>query len=300
MIRIESHVKEELLQLQHKKILEESLPQIGMGLSEYSFATLFLFRKKHEYMLRYFPYKTSSLLFIQGKTYDGKDYLMPTHDLRLFDPDLLASIAKKNMLFPIPEPWGTHFDRARFSITSVEDDSDYLFLSSQFTTYPGRNLSGRRNLVKQFTEKNIALMHNFEGIRKRDALQLLDQWKQMSGKDDQNSDYEPCKEAIELLDELNLKGYIWYVAQKPVGFILYELFPLYNDLENKMCCIHFAKADTSYKGIYQYIYQEHAKALSKEVILCNWEQDLGDEGLRKSKRAYMPYTLLKKIRIVAK
>lgn len=287
-------------QLQHKKLFEECLPAIGMGLSEYSFTTLFLFRKKHKYSLITYSEGKNSVLFIKGVTYDGKEYLMPTQDLRLLDPDWLASVTKKIMFFPIPEAWSTFFDGNRFSQTSIEDDSDYLFLPSQFVAYPGRNLSGRRNLVKQFIEKNRATMETIGGDQKSDALQLLDLWRLSSGKEGENSDYESCKEALELLDELQLKGFIWYVAQKPVGFILYEILPLNNDASSKMCCIHFAKGDTSYKGIYQYIYQEHAKSLSSDVVLCNWEQDLGDAGLRKSKRAYMPYKLLKKLRVFAK
>ena len=47
---------------------------------------------------------------------------------------------------------GSIFRCQKFSITSREPDDDYLLQCEKMSTFPGRHLSGRRNLVKQFNE----------------------------------------------------------------------------------------------------------------------------------------------------
>ncbi|MCD6584595.1 MAG: DUF2156 domain-containing protein, partial [Desulfobacteraceae bacterium] len=73
--------------------------------------------------------------------------------------------------------------------------------------------------------------------------------------------------------------------------------------------VHFEKGDTDYKGVYQAVNQmflEHetpdlsdtVSGMRREGIQrVNREQDLGDEGLRKSKKSYHPVKFLKKYQV---
>ena len=59
--------------------------------------------------------------------------------------------------------------------------------------------------------------------------------------------------------------------------------------------VHIEKADRSYEGSYQMIVREFARHnVTEDVKYINREEDVGDEGLRKSKAIYHPIELLEK------
>jgi hypothetical protein len=176
-----------------------------------------------------------------------------------------------------------------FHITFNRDDSDYLFRKEKIAEYPGRDLSAKRNLVKQFLNAHEAKIIPYEKKWAKDALAILNAWQ--IGFKGEDSDFLPCQEGIQLSEELGLFGYLIYVEDRPAAFILGEHF------EN-VFVIHFAKALTEYKGIYPFLFKELASRLHEQEISClNWEQDLGQEGLRKSKLSYQPDKLASKYRV---
>ena len=61
--------------------------------------------------------------------------------------------------------------------------------------------------------------------------------------------------------------------------------------------IHFEKGDTRFKGVYQAINQMFLAHSAGDFLTVNREQDLNDEGLRKSKLSYNPTELLHKYRM---
>jgi hypothetical protein len=64
--------------------------------------------------------------------------------------------------------------------------------------------------------------------------------------------------------------------------------------------LHFAKALTTYKGIYQFLYNDFANILPKRYEFINFEQDLGKTALRMAKTSYYPDILGKKYRMTFK
>ncbi|MBQ4534068.1 MAG: DUF2156 domain-containing protein, partial [Ruminococcus sp.] len=65
-------------------------------------------------------------------------------------------------------------------------------------------------------------------------------------------------------------------------------------------CVHIEKADTSFSGIYAGINKLFAENEAKELKYINREEDLGIEGLRKSKLSYHPAFLLDKYTVTFK
>jgi hypothetical protein len=64
---------------------------------------------------------------------------------------------------------------------------------------------------------------------------------------------------------------------------------------------HYVKADFSHTGIYDYLMRETAKTLlGQGVKYLNFEQDLGLEGLKKSKERFSTGVFLKKYKVVVK
>jgi uncharacterized protein len=61
--------------------------------------------------------------------------------------------------------------------------------------------------------------------------------------------------------------------------------------------VHFEKGGVAYKGVYQAINRMFLAHEANGIEWVNREQDLGDEGLRKSKESYHPARFLKKYRV---
>jgi len=275
-------MKQEPLNRSHQSLLTSRFQQLAVDLSEYSFANCYLFRHVHEYEV----IVDEEEIFLRGKTYDGKRYLMPTRDIRLIQETTLKRYLQSDVdfLFPIPEKWVT--EKQKYSVTYLDQESDYIYDIEKIRNYPGRHLDGRRNLVHQFLNEYRAGALPLSG----DALQVLEKWTE-SNLSAEKTDDVACREAIALHQELGLTGRLYIIDGKPAGFIIGEA------LNEQMFVLHFAKADLSYKGIYQYMYQEFAQTIPENIKFLNWEQDLGIAGLQQSKNAYLPDRLLKKMRV---
>lgn len=283
-------MKIEPLSLEHKTLLEPRLKSLQMCLSEYSFASRYVFRHMNDYHVLF----DGDSLWIRGKTKDGISYLLPTQDIRKIPPDqLLEKLKWAQCFFPIPESWIDSFDPERFQISFNRDDSDYIFKKTKIADYPGRDLSAKRNLLKQFLAAYTPTVVPYTKALYQDALLVLDTWQ--SGMASQETDYLACKDGLALSEELGFLGYLIYIDEEPAAFILGEIY------RSHIYVIHFAKANIKYKGIYPFLFKELATRLSSDEICClNWEEDLGQEGLRKSKLSYQPDKLANKYRIFAK
>lgn len=275
------------LTLAHKELLSLRFEKLQLDISNYSFANCYLFRKVHA-----FEVCSSDEVFLKGITYDGMPFLMPTFHVTRSSIDHIRKVLKKDeVLFPIPEEWIGIFPEPEFVISTLESDKDYVYRLEKLRTLPGRHLSGRRNLVRQFIDSYKATSFQLNSARQKDALALLETWKAQHNEPIEKTDYEACKEAISLLEALALQGEIYYVDEKPVGFIIGEA------LNQEMFVLHFAKADIHYKGVYQYMHEDFARKCDDHFKFENWEVDLGKESLKHAKEAYEPDFFVKKFRV---
>ncbi|HAM53677.1 MAG TPA: hypothetical protein DCP92_24415 [Nitrospiraceae bacterium] len=280
----------EKLSFSHRGLLYERLKNIDTHISEYSFPNIYLFRDSHQYEVVF-----DKEIFIRGISYDGHSYLMPTVKAINMDIDYLRSLLRTvDFLFPIPESWLSIFSEEEFEFTYREGDMDYLYSVEKVSTYRGRNLHKKRNLLKQFVtsyeHEALPLTNALIG----DAVYVLNEWQAEARADAEQTDYSSCLEALKMYDELMLCGGIYFADKEPGGFILGE------ELNPEVFVLHFAKARRKFKGIYQYIYNTFAKVLPAQYTYLNFEQDLDDEALRIAKSSYMPDRLVKKARVKLK
>jgi hypothetical protein len=277
----------EKLVFQHKDILVPRLKAVRSPLSEYTFPNLYLFRENHDYEVM-----IDKEIFIRGRSYDGRAYLMPTSDVRRIEIAYLKDLMHNvEFLFPIPEEWLTAFDPAEFDVTFAKGDADYVYTVEKMSTYRGRNLHKKRNLLKQFLELYTHNARPLTNDRLDEARFILNDWLAMSEMKKDETDYGPCLEALDRYEELVLCGGIYYADNEPAGFVLGE------ELGPETFVLHFAKARTKFKGIYQYLFNNFAKILPPSYKYLNLEQDLDKENLRVFKSSYVPDVLLKKARV---
>jgi hypothetical protein len=277
----------EKLSLKHKDLLSQRLKTITVPLSEYTFPNLYLFRKNHDYEVM-----IDGEVFIKGRTYDGHVFLMPTTDVRTLDiAALKALMGDVDFLFPIPEAWLSAFSPDGFDITFAEGDADYLYTVEKMSTYAGRKLHKKRNLLKQFNELYTSEARPLTNEHLDQARAVLDGWLVETGLDAEQTDYGPCREAIDRYEELVLCGGIYYAEGEPAGFVLGE------EVNDETYVLHFAKALTKFKGVYQFMFNNFAKILPPKYLYLNLEQDLDKENLRVFKSSYVPDALVKKARV---
>ena len=280
----------EKLGMEHKDLLSPRLKRITVPLSEYTFPNLYLFRRNHEYEVM-----LDKEIFIKGRSYDGLTFLMPTIDVGSLDLQYLKGLMRDvDFLFPIPEEWLGVFDKNMFEITLADGDADYVYTVEKMSTYAGRKLHKKRNLLKQFQETYRHEARPLTNDRIDEARFILDDWLKTSKMITDETDFGPCLEALDRYEELVLCGGIYYADTEPAGFVLGE------ELNEETYVLHFAKARTKFKGVYQYMFNNFAKILPPKYKYLNLEQDLDKENLRVFKSSYVPDALLKKARVSLK
>ena len=179
-------------------------------------------------------------------------------------------------------------DALGYAILEDRDNFDYLYRRQELDALTGRKFSKKRNQIKAF-------INNYDYAGKplleehiEDALAILEQWR--SNRDDPG-DYTACREALEKSEELQLCGGIYYADDKPIAFSLGEEL-----MQGESFVIHFEKAVSGYKGLWQFINQAFASILPEKYTTINREQDLGNEGLRAAKKSYKPSGFISKYR----
>jgi len=280
-------MQREKLSLNHRGLLYQRLRSIKIPLSEYTFPNLYLFRRNHDYEVI-----IDKEIFVRGISYDGHPYIMPTMDVRSLDIGYLKDMMRAvDFLFPIPEEWLSVFDPGEFEITFADGDADYEYTVEKMSTLKGRNLHKKRNLLKQFLEMYKHEAMPLTNDRLDHARFVLEDWVSTTEMKADDTDFGPCSEALDRYEELALCGGIYYADDEPAGFVLGE------ELNEETFVLHFAKARTKFKGVYQYLFNNFAKILPPKYKYLNLEQDLDKDNLRVFKSSYVPDVMLKKARV---
>lgn len=269
------------------------LVKLPDGISEYSFAGLYLFRMRYQYKVSF----KETLLIISGELNGKKFFITPccstdmgtvqelfaTHDYwKLISPAFI----EKNQDMIVSSGYEIIEDRENF---------DYLYLRSELATLSGKKFHKKKNHVNSF--ELTYPIHSVKELNietRIDALAVLDAW--VEGElNPANTDYRAAKEALELLEQFEMKGLVLYVENTPVAWCLGETVG-----DGKIVAVHFEKARLDVRGAFQYINYIFAQSLPETIEFINREQDLGDEGMRQAKMTYRPSGFVKKYRVMKK
>jgi hypothetical protein len=264
--------------------IRERLAHAPDGVSEFTFANLYLFRKRYTYQVSI----SGDGLIISGE-HDGKRFFMTPCGL----PDkavVLSLFAAHDFWKNIPdsillpnretlEGWG-------IGLAEDRDNFDYLYLRTDLAELSGKKFHKKRNLVNAFLNAYVPESRPMTQENVAHAVQVLDIWREEKG---EIGDYVAAKEALDLFAQLGLQGKVYYINGRPVGWCLGESLA-----KGTMFGIHFEKGIEEYKGIYQYINQNFAASLDEQFTHINREQDLGEEGMRQAKMTYRPVGFVQK------
>jgi len=271
--------------LELRPLLHPRFQALVEGISEFTFANLYLFRNRHHYRISRIE---GDLLLITGRDKDKSFFMLP---LGLPGKTSLEVLFKgAGIMKAVSEPQTEVLSGLGYLVTEDRDNFDYLFSREELANLTGRKFHKKKNLVNFFIKNNQFQAKPLLEEYQSDALLILEAWKEQQPQSNQ-TDYSAAKEALQKMETLQLCGGIVYVDEKPVSYILGEELA-----GGKIFVIHFEKAltDPQYKGIYQFINQAFAGILPEKYEFINREQDLSEPGLRQAKESYNPVGFVKK------
>lgn len=182
----------------------------------------------------------------------------------------------------------------RFLVKEEEDFKDYIYDGDALRTLAGKKLHKKKNHYNSFV-KEYEGRYEYRRLRcaDRDAVfSFLEKWRETKG-DDAEQHLDPEVEGIHSIlkccEIINVKMGGVFIDGALEAFSIGS----YNPRED-MAVIQIEKANPELNGLYQFINREFLLHEFPTAKLINREDDVGLEGLRKSKLSYFPTEFARK------
>ncbi|HBT97027.1 MAG TPA: ABC transporter permease [Desulfobulbaceae bacterium] len=281
------------ISLDLRACLHPLFQQVITGISEHTFANIYLFRDEHSYRLSRLP---NNLPIILGQD-DGRRFFMLPFGIP--EKEILDRLFRDyERLKCAPRQQAEILAQQGYIMEEDRDNFDYLHARQDLATLAGRRFHKKRNRVKGFVTSFQCQAQPIDNSCLADAMAALDRWRdnaeaaEGSEETDSAGDYTEARDALEHREILGLRGRVYFIAGQPVGYAMGEELP-----DHKTFVVHFEKADIAYNGLYQFINQDFAAALPDNIATINREQDLGVPGLRQAKLSYHPSGFIEKFTV---
>ena len=172
---------------------------------------------------------------------------------------------------------------SRFAFERSADTQDYIYLTGDLALLEGKRFHAKRNHISRFyREYPDARVAPLGDDNLSDALRVMELWCAENDIDpEDHGEYAALCEALKHYRALGMRGIALYIDDKPVAMTMGS------EISDVCFDVIFEKALRGCNGSYAVINNEFAKTLT-DYRYINREEDLGLEGLRKSKLSYYP------------
>jgi uncharacterized protein len=178
----------------------------------------------------------------------------------------------------------------QFEVAEDRGNANYLYSAEELATLAGRKFSPKRNLIAQ-AEKAYAW--TFEEVSAASAPECAALVRQIRAETADQPTPSLVQDMLAIdfvlrdVAAVGLRGYLIRVEGRVAAFCLWE------PIAPGVAVVHFERALRSYKGLYQVLNRDVARALlAQGFALINREEDLGDPGLRQAKLSYNPVEIV--------
>lgn len=184
-----------------------------------------------------------------------------------------------------------------FEVEEDRDNFDYIYLLEEAKKFKGNKFRDKRNFINRFKRlyhSSHKLLELAKPEIQKQVLNLFHHWQKIKGRNNKvvRNELAAIKKLLRLASDLKLICIGIYIDDRLVAFSINEI------LTDGYTMNLFEKADTTYQGIFPYLRNITAIYLLEQGgKFLSHEQDLGIEGLRKSKMSYNPQFFLKKYTI---
>lgn len=184
---------------------------------------------------------------------------------------------------------------SKFEFVRSPENQDYIYLTKDLVMLSGKKFHAKRNHISRFYRTYPdTRFETIDASNERDAMQVVKSWCDENGYNPKGyEELAVIEEALGMREEFGLSGAVLYVDDKPVAMTLGS------EISDKVYDINFEKALREYDGVYAVINNEFAKTLTSYEYI-NREEDMGIEGLKKSKLSYNPVIILDRFNAVPK
>lgn len=183
-----------------------------------------------------------------------------------------------------------------FDFTYNRDRSDYIYSVEELIALKGKNTIRKNHLNQFLTNCANFVYEKISSQNREEVLEVSKEWFLESQTDDIGliNENKGIQSVLENYESLDVKGGLIRVNGEIVSFSFGEV------LNKETALIHIEKARADIAGAYQIINQQLLLNEFSHLTYANREEDLGLEGLRRSKMSYNPVFLIDKYEAVAK
>ena len=177
----------------------------------------------------------------------------------------------------------------KFSFSKNRDNAEYVYDIKNLAQLSGKKYHSKRNHISKFSK--LYEWKYIPCIKIMECVDFFEKWFKIYSKDEEKfnkQEYVAIKKALENFEILGLSGGILEANGKIVACTIGER------INKDALLVHFEKALLEFEGSYSVINNEFCKSEAKNFRLVNREEDMGIQGLRKSKLSYKPMLLLNK------
>lgn len=290
--------------LESKAEFDHYIGQHGVLTSEMTFTNFFAWR----YFYRFRYAVIAGLLCVVSVPCRGDHFaMMPIGDVN--EENFAEAFSKLRQYF-IEQGWqpvfkkipGHMLDFFKDKVSSEEaivfdrDNSDYLYNTFDLIELRGKRYDGKRNHINRFKKRHTYEYVPLECSFISECSRIMEEWCEEKDCDCQEGEYCEREANLELLRNFKTLGCKGALIKVDGAF---EAFTVGEMLNEDTAVIHIEKAKNSIDGLYTLINQQFAQREWGGTRYINREQDLGLEGMRRSKLSYQPIQLVEKYTVYA-
>lgn len=293
--------------LEDKELLDSYLKRYGENSCQHSFVTMYCLESKYGDM---YCESDGNLFVLRSKlcTDEKRVYLFPLGDentLKTAIDTILEDAREYNAsvefftLTKREKELIENVDPGEFAFTENRDYAEYVYSCETLRDFPGRHLSSKRSHLRKFMEEygddirvECFSPENDNPSVVKDIICFQKEW--LEAREDLDIYLGLLEEdtiilkALKQRKELGIMGVAVYVADQVAGYA-------YGVELSEDCIDEVAeKGDLYYESVYQMVNHAFAEFVGKKYKYINKEEDVGLEGLRKSKLSYGPAYLIEK------
>jgi hypothetical protein len=196
------------------------------------------------------------------------------------------------------------FLKRGYQLSYERDFFEYIYDTQALTTLAGKKLHSKRNFINSFAHPFC--FRDFHPTDFKNVFEFLYRWreyhkdehpqavfspdlyndviipKNQAIKDDYDLELDVIERVLKNIDGFNIFADVMEIDGRIVGFCLGQM------LSSGVGAIYIEKADMSYRGIYALLDNQFIKKRLSGARVINKQEDLGIDGIRKSKLSFCP------------
>lgn len=223
----------------------------------------------------------------------------------LIEEQIVGNPSEGLYMVLLNERWASRVEAAGGRILPTPDDDNYIYSTAKLGRLEGASLRRHREMVRAFEREHRDLvLAPLTAERIEDVRRLIRSWREQKLEHSQRQppespdyfhllqdDVSSALLSLEHLDDLPIRGRIYYLRKQPVGFISGIPFS-----EDTFLFLHHKNLPI--RGLAEVIYSDFSRSLIGEFEFANAAQDLGIPSLRAFKKRLSPVRMLKTFRAV--